>query len=533
MKLTDIQREKDLPLDPVLLRSLLWSTIGEIRALSDQITLLRKELFGKKSEKMTIDSTQATLDGILAQVPITPVEPKKEDGFVEVKPFQRRKHPGRNAVPVDIKRERHVLDVSDEEKNCVGCDRKGSCGRSELPVIEEVVRQVIERKRPEYIVHEYVRIKRGCPLKKDEIKIVEPPLVTPIPKGLAGLDLLLFVILSKYLYHLPLYRIQRQIHHESRIWFTRSTMVGWISELCVLIKPLYQAMIDDLKRSSIIYSDDSLVRRVTPQEGSHTSYMWVYVGCQGRLGVFDYRETRGGAAPREFLKGVAKGTYLMTDAYAAYNDAIKKYGLIQMACMMHIRREFVEAADVGSAKEFALSIVQLIGNLYTLERDATEKNMTHEDRLQMRTTSSTLIMAEIKKKLDNPEIIMLPASRIGKAINYALNHWNKAELFLTRGDLPIDNGVSERIIRDLAIGRNNWLAVGSDEGGKRMAMLYSVIATCKLNCIDINEYFADVLMRLAMRPPNASVADLTPIEWHKAKNGGVLPAIKPLYPSKS
>ena len=93
--------------------------------------------------------------------------------------------------------------------------------------------------------------------------------------------------------------------------------------------------------------------------------------------------------------------------------------------------------------------------------------------------------------------------------------------------------MNERVIRDLAIGRKNWLSVGSDEGGKRMAMLYSVIATCKLNGIDIEEYLTDVLMRLAMRPQGASVADLTPIEWPKAKNGGTLPALKPLYPSKS
>ena len=310
-------------------------------------------------------------------------------------------------------------------------------------------------------------------------------------------------------------------------------MVGWIAEICVLVRPLYRAMIDELKRSSVIHSDDSLVRRVTLESGSHTSYMWVYVGAGQRVAIFDYRESRGADAPREFLKGVNPGTYFMTDACPSYNDAIKKYSLISMACMMHIRREFVEAEEVGSGKQFALSILGLIGKLYKLEADATEQDVTEQQRLEMRKTESAPIMAQIKQTLENPGIIVLPGSRIGKATNYGLNHWSKAEVFLTRGDLPIDNGPCERVVRDLAVGRKNWLFVGSDEGGKRMAMLYSIIATCKLNGIDIEEYLSDVLMRLGMRPQGANVADLTPIEWLKTKNGGTLPATKPLYPSKN
>jgi transposase len=131
----------------------------------------------------------------------------------------------------------------------------------------------------------YVRIKRACPIKKDAIYIAEPPLVTPIGKGMAGLELLLFVVLSKYQYHLPLYRIQRQIYHGSQIWFTRAAMVGWIAELCVLLRRVYQAMANAVKHSEVIWSDDTLMRRVTRQTGSHTSYMWAYLGQQGRIVV--------------------------------------------------------------------------------------------------------------------------------------------------------------------------------------------------------------------------------------------------------
>jgi hypothetical protein len=223
----------------------------------------------------------------------------------------------------------------------------------------------------------------------------------------------------------------------------------------------------------------------------------------------------------------------MIDENASYNDAIKRYKLIELRCWMHIRREFVESAEVGSHKEYALKIVRYVGQLYRIERFATQKNMTSDQRLQLRKTIGTVIMQKINDALMNPEFTLLPQSQISKAINYARRNWKESQLYLMDGTLPIDNGASERVIRDLAIGRKNWVSVGSDEGGKRMAILYSINSTCKLNGIDMQEYLSDVLMRLSIRPGNVSVADLTPLEWLKSKNGGILPEVKSLYPSKN
>jgi hypothetical protein len=136
-----------------------------------------------------------------------------------------------------------------------------------------------------------------------------------------------------------------------------------------------------------------------------------------------------------------------------------------------------------------------------------------DERYLLRQRYSKPVLENIKAALLEPMIIMLPQSRIGKAINYTLNHWDRVTRFLERGDLPIDNGVCERVIRNLAIGRKNWMHVMSDDGGKWMAILYSVIATCKLNNINPDEYLGDVLMRIAMRPVDASVRDLIPTEW--------------------
>jgi len=525
VKLADIRSKADVPTDVTTLSGLFWTLLQDHQRLVEQNQLLRKELFGRKSEKQEHDPNQQTmLEELLAQVEPTSAAASPDD-YVTVKPHQRRrKHPGRNAIPQDLPREQHVIEPPQAEKTCE------CCGRAKV-VFDTAKRVVIEREPARYVAHEYIRPKYTCPHCRNGVTVAQPPLVSPIPKGLAGLSLLLFVVLSKYRYHLPLYRVQRQIYHESRIWCTRSTMVGWIAQMHTPLERVYQCMCAEVSSGMYLHGDESLVRLCPEGGGSHTSYMWVYVGAEGRVAVFDYRDSRGSDAPRRFLKGCASGAYLMIDGYAAYDAAIEKYGLIPMICMVHLRREFLEAAEVGDRKEYAQRIVRLIGHLYRIERFATKHGMLAEQRLRLRCNQSAPVMANIKAALLDPGFALLPQSRIGKAINYALKFWDRALRFLERGELPIDNSIDERVIRTLAIGRKNWMFIASEAGGKRMAVLYSVLATCDLLRIDPEQYLRDVLMRLAARPSEASVADLTPLEWLKQRNGGTLPEPKPLYPS--
>jgi transposase len=527
VKLTDIHSQSDIPTDIATLSSLFWRLLQEHQHLSQQYQLLRKETFGRKSEKIEHDPNQQTmLDELLAQLP--PEEaPEAAQDYVTVKPHQRRrKHPGRNAIPEDIPREQHIIEPPEEEKTC-------TCGCAKVK-LGEAKRVVVERIPARYIAHEYIRPKYVCPRCRDGVTVAEPPLVSPIAKGMAGMNLLLFVLLSKYRYHLPLYRIQRQIYHESRIWFTRSTMVGWIAEVCTLLKRVYGCMCNEVKSGMYLHGDESLVRLCPAGGGSQSTYMWVYVGAGGRVAVFDYRDSRGKDAPRQFLNGCTAGTYLMIDGYAAYDAAIDKYKLVPMICLAHVRREFIEAAEVGDQREYANRIIRFIGQLYRVERFATARSMNAEQRLQLRRRVSAPIMDKIKQALLQPGFAILPQSYIGKAINYLRKYWDRATRFLERGELPIDNNIDERVIRTLTIGRKNWMFIASEAGGKRMAILYSFLATCALLGVDPEQYLPDVLMRLAVRPAEASVADLTPLEWLKARNGGALPdSAAALYPSKN
>jgi transposase len=520
VKTTDIKSLDDIPTDVNLLRTLMWALILDNRKLLNENILMRKEIFGKKSEKQTVtDDAQVELVELLSQ--ITPVVASaQKDEYVEVAATKRRKkHPGRNAIPESVDTHTHIIDLPEDQKNC--CN---GCGP--LKQINEQKRTVIVRIPAKYERHIYIQPIYACGACKDTPVTQEMPVVSPLPRIIPDINLLLFVILSKYLYHLPLYRIQRQIYHESMIWFTRSTMVGWITEICVPLKRIYDILVVAVKESFCIFSDDSKIKC-----SGRTNYMWPYVNGELTVAVFDYRETRGAAAPREFLKGVKPGTYLMTDCFSSYNDAVIRYALKQMACMMHVRREFIEALETGYHKEFNKKIIRLIAHLYRLERFANEKEFSVEQRLLLRQSHSKAILEKIKDALLNPGVVIVPQARTSKAINYTLGHWDRIVRFLERGDLPIDNGVDERIIRHLAIGRNNWIQVMSDEGGKRMAILYSIIATCQLNAINPEEYLNDILMRMAIRPADADVSDLTPVEWLKARNGGELPKKKPLYPS--
>jgi transposase len=521
--LTDIHSEKDIPADPAELRVLLLSSIQRIRQQDEQIQLLKKIAFGKHSEKQVVyDDAQLSLEGLFEQVPASDKE--REDEFIEVKSHQRRrKHPGRNAIPDDYPREKHIILPPEEEMTCECCGRR----KEEF---DEVKRTVVERNPATYTVHDYIRPKFGCRHCKSGVTVAEPPLVSPIPKGMAGLQLLLFVISSKYRYHLPLYRIQRQIYHESRIWFTRATMIGWIRALCVPLERIYREMMRELKAGRVIHADESLLRLCNG--GSKTTYMWVYVGAGRRIALFDYRTTRGSDAPRHFLKGCLPGTYLMIDGYKAYEKSIDKYKLVPMLCMVHFRRQFIEAKEVGFHKEFAERIIKLIARLYRVEGFAGKLELDDTKRLSLRIRISKAVMDSIKQALMDPGFAVLPGSRIGQAINFGLSNWERLTRFLEAGDLPLDNNIDEQVIRTLAIGRKNWLFVASEAGGKWMAMIYSIFATCSLNGIDPEEYLADVLMRVAMRPNNASVKDVMPIEWLKTKNGGTLPQTKrKLYPS--
>ena len=351
------------------------------------------------------------------------------------------------------------------------------CGKP-LTVIDRKSHLVVERKPAQYTATRYVRPVYGCSCCKDTVHVAEP-VALPIAKGLAGPGLLLFVLTGKYQYHLPLYRIQRQIYHESRIWFTRSTLVCWVRQVSTVLDRIHKGLLEAYRRSRIKHADESPFQ--VKVEGHYREcWMWTGLSGDGRTAVFLYNMRRTGAAAKLLLAGGSPGDYLMVDDCPSYNCAVRELRLIVLHCMVHIRRKFVEALKAGKNAAFNSKVLIKIGQLYRIERFAKKHGLSDTQRGELRKKYSAPILEGIHKLLLDPGFTVLPQSLTGIAILHFRNNWKEATRFIESGDLPIDNSANERIIRPFAIGRNNWGQAGSENGANWMACLYSIITTCKL-----------------------------------------------------
>lgn len=530
MNATDIHSIKDLPKDTSKLRSYSWNLTLAYQQLIEKYRKLIGSQFGKSSEKLNsqadLDALQLEMDALLEQI-TAQQKPQEEDvpEAVEIPTHKRRrKIHGRNSIPAELITN-VTIDLSEEDKKC-------SCCGSALQEFDTKKHLVVDRIPAKYTATRYIQPVYGCPCCKDHVTSKEMPLVTPIAKGLAGFALMVFVLVSKYQYHLPLYRIQRQIFHESRIWFTRSTLSTWVGQACGMLERIYKGLLQLYLTSNIKHADETRVM-VKVEEKLVEGWMWTGLTGDGRTAVFVYNRHRSGAAALEFLTGSSPGDYLMIDDCPSYNKPVKELNLVVLRCMAHIRRKFVEAHQAGRHKDFHNKIIIKIAQLYRLESFATKRGFTVEQRTELRQTLSKRVLGEIKRMLMNPGFTVLPATPTGVAINYFLRSWEEATRYCEWGALPIDNTPDERINRPFTIGRNNWMQAGSVNGARWMAILYTIITTCKLNSINPEDYLKDVLESLAMRPSDADVTDLLPVNWYRKNNAGADPILTPLYPSKN
>jgi hypothetical protein len=336
----------------------------------------------------------------------------------------------------------------------------------------------------------------------------------PIDKGLAGSGLLAYVIVSKFVDHLPLYRLE-QMFKRYQIHISRSTMAGWLAQLCVYLEAIYREMQRQLIQESFLIQADETTLKVqndTVKDKCDLGYLWPYVG-DSRLAVFEFKDSRSREGPVDFLSGFTD-RYLLSDGYAGYNQVIENNRLKHLMCWAHARRKFFDVKELDPA--FVGQVIDLIARLYAVEREATEADIkTGVDphrRHALRQEKSVPVLEKIKALLENPGKVFLPKNLISGAIAYTLNHWQQLTRFLEDGRLPMDNNLVENAIRPVALGRKNWLFAGSPEAAQRMAIFYSLVATCKINGINPYEYFYDILPKVASYPAN-KIADLVPTNW--------------------
>jgi transposase len=324
----------------------------------------------------------------------------------------------------------------------------------------------------------------------------------------------------------PLHRLAGQLAR-SGVTVARSTLGGWLRQAADLLSPLVGLMHERVLLSGVIHGDDTGVKlRVKGADKTRKAHLWVYIGeADYPYAVFDFTADYTAAGSQRFLKGYTG--YLQADALAQY-EGLYASGLVKhCCCWAHARRKFVAAAEAGDSR--AEAALALIRQLYATERKlppllppsdepgaAQQRRQREEQRRDTRQAQAKPVLDELEKWLDKERSSALPKSALGQAITYARNNWVALGRYLEAGSLPIDNNLSERTLRAVAVGRNNWGVVGSEVGGKTAATLYSVVATCKHLGIDPLAYLSDALpglFALGDKPTAEQLTDWLPDRW--------------------
>jgi len=351
------------------------------------------------------------------------------------------------------------------------------------------------------------------------VVIAAPKPAMPIAKGLPGPGLLAHLIVSKCVDHMPLHRMER-VYQRQGLFLHRSTLCDWMAACAQLLRPLYDLMVSVVMQSRSLHTDDTTVKM--QELVTHllsTARMWVYLGDAAHpYNVFDFTLNRKRDGPQQFLANYQG--YLHADAFSGYDglylpDPLTSAArIIEVACNAHARRKFYEAR--GSDALHSHQALAYYRQLYELERQA--KDFSDAQRLQMRQDLSVPILVQFHEWLEAQRPEVLPKSPMGEAIGYALNNWEALRRYTEAGFLAIDNNVSEREMKRIAIGRKKWLTVGSPRGGQTAAVLFSFTSTCQRLGVEPWHYLRDVLERLPSHSAER-LAEMLPDKWARSQNG--------------
>lgn len=460
----------------------------ELEGLKGEVKLLKEEKFGKKSEKRG-----------------------KHLHKVRRKEGPKKKHPGRQALPEHLERVRVEYDLSEEDKRCPLCDEL-------MEKIQEIKTEQLDLIPATLQVKQHVRFQYACKKCYGGIKRAEIP-AQPIDKGLPTARLIAQVMMSKFADHMPFYR-QESWFGRQKCPVTRSTLWGWEAKVASELLPLVNCLKEEIKGRDHIFGDDTPMPTIEEGLGrTKTARFWAYTSPRDKekaeLTVYEYTSDRKGKHPQAFLEK-SEGV-LQADAYAGFKRLFKKepshkkQKMKPAACWAHVRRKFIEALKIDPTS-IAQEAMDIIDELYTVEHIARDGAYTAKERKKLRRERSKAILKKLHKWLLYHQKRVTPKSRLGEAIQYALNQWEGLNTFLLDGRLEIDNNRAERAIKPIVIGRKNYLFMGGPKGGEAAATLYTLVETCKRNNVDPYHYLTDVLERIPTHP-NKKISELLPYNW--------------------
>jgi transposase len=497
-----------LPTDVATLQAMVRELLARVQQLEAQSAALQAKLdaalkhrFGRRSERR-------------------PVPP----GSTAEKPPPRRDPHGRAPLPEHLERREVVHDLTEAQKLCP------CCGRSRAYIGDQTAEQ-LDLHPATFFVLRTVKKSYACrhcdPVAvpaEQRVQTAGPAQVGPIPKGLCGPGLLAHVVTAKFADHVPAHRLAGQLAR-SGVTVASSTLGDWLFRASELLTPLYELMHARLLLSRVIHGDDTGVKlRVPGSDRTKKAHLWVGIGdADYPYVVFDFTTDHTADGPTRFFAGFAG--YLQADALAQYEGLYGEGKVKHVCCLAHARRKFVAALDGGDGR--ATAALELFGRLYGIERvlppllppsddpvQQEQRRQREEQRRAIRQRDAEPVLNELSKWLGEQQA--LPKSALGGAVGYTSNNWDALKRYVDQGFLAIDNNLSERTLRAIALGRNNWGVIGSEPGGQTAAVLYSVVGTCKHLGIDPFAYLRSAmpgLFALGDAPGAERLLDWLPDRW--------------------
>lgn len=485
-------------------RELNWAQL-KIQVLEERLRQQRIHLLGPRSETLsdlqlellTDEEPGVTADEVAAEA--------KRDAITKAARREPKPHPGRERLPENLPRVERVIRCA--EKVCAACGRETS-----VIGYDESERLDVEPAR--YFVRVTKREKRacrGCEQGTVSMAALEPRIVE---KGLASDAVVIDTVVAKYCDHLPLYRQAAMLERETGLEISRATLDGWVMRVGELLGPVVQAMRKDLLTTTYLQADETTVPvQMHDRRGSnHQAYLWQY-GKPGGETVFDFCLGRGRDGPVKFL-GKWEGI-LQTDGYQAY-DGVGGPKLVHVGCWAHARRKFVDAVKVHPQDDEAVKMVVRMDALFLVDGEARKQGMTATERLAFRREHAREWVDEIQQTCRLLSKQVLPQSALGKAATYTLNMWAKLKRCFEHEEVELSNNLAENSMRPVALGRKNWLHVGSVKAGPKVAAILSIVESCRRLDLPVKEYLSAVLPGLDRRTLS-QVTELTPARWSAAR----------------
>lgn len=489
-----------------------------IARLKLEIEKLRRELYGSRSERKArlLEQMELQLEDLEADAVEDELSAERAASRSQtVRSFERRR-PSRKPFPEHLPRERVVI-AAPESCPCCGSTRLSKLGENVTETLEVIPRR--------WKVIQTVREKFSC---RQCETITQPPAPFHVtPRGFAGPNLMAMVLFEKFGQHQPLSR-QSERYAREGVELSLSTLADQVGACAAVLRPLHALIEEHVLSAERLHGDDTTVP-ILAKGKTDTGRAWVYVrddrpfgGTSPPAALFHASRDRSGDHPERHLKQFTG--ILQADAYAGYNRLYlvdRKPGPVMEAlCWSHARRKFFVLADIAAnarrgktappISPIAFEAVRRIDILFDIERDI--NGLPAQQRLAARQERSAPLVAELEEWMRGERARLSRHAPAAQAIDYMLKRWNGFTRFLQDGRVCLTNNAAERALRGLALGRKSWLFAGSDRGADRAAIMYTLIATAKLNDVDPQAWLADVLARIA-DTPQGRLADLLPWNW--------------------